>query len=128
MSDSTLLLQVVDVDGKFLGEKVDNLLRHQTDGNAIKVQAVADSPITITDLLNGVYSVQVHSPSYRPVGLFAMVGDGVKDPDALIFSVDPLKVIEIDAPAFDTLRPDVQRILQASNTVKNFGGVRCIGA
>jgi hypothetical protein len=123
MADSTLTLQLVDVDGEFLGEKVDILLRHQTSGNAIKAQAVADNPITITDLLNGVYSVQVHSPSYRPVGIFAMVGDGVSDPDALILPVDPIKVTGIDAPAFDTLLPDGQRILQASNAVKNFTGL-----
>jgi hypothetical protein len=117
---ASLTLDLIDVDDEPLGEAVDILLRHQTSGVPSKVQAVADEKITIPDLLNGVYSVQVHPLSYRSVGRFAMVGDGVKDPPPMIFPVDPVKVIGIDAPLFSELLNDGQRILTASDNVKNF--------
>jgi hypothetical protein len=123
MPSSMLTLEFVDVDGEALGEPVDILLRHQTSGTASKIQQMAKEKVTITGLLDGVYSVQVHPPSYRAVGMFAMVGDGVDDPPPMIFPVDPVKVTGIDAPAFIALLPDGQRVLQASNSVQNFTGV-----
>ncbi|HEV3216054.1 MAG TPA: hypothetical protein VGZ27_10050 [Vicinamibacterales bacterium] len=127
MPSTTLTLELVDVDGEALGESVDVLLRHQTSGTATKVQLVAKGKFTIPNLLDGVYSVQVHPLSYRPVGMFAMVGDGVDDPAPMVFPVDPVKVTGIDAPAFTTLLPDGQRILQASTSVKNFTGLSGAG-
>jgi hypothetical protein len=123
MPSTVLTLELVDVDGEALGESVDILLRHQTSGTVTKVQLVAKGKFTITDLLDGVYSVQVHPLSYRPVGMFASVGDSVDNPPPMVFPVDPVKVTGVDPPAFNTLLPDGQRILHASNSVKNFTGL-----
>ncbi len=118
MASTTLTL--TNVNDKKLGEAVDILLRHQTSGVLTKVQKVANKKVRLTGLTNGVYSIQVDPPSYRPVGMFAEVGPGTDDPDPMIFPIDPAKVTGIDPPAFNELHPVGQAILNAGTAVKNY--------
>jgi hypothetical protein len=120
-----LRLELVDVHGERLDEKVDIFLRHQTL-NEVKAVRRADASkrLLIKHLRaapQGLYRLQIDAPSYRPVSwLVDIVASGVTD-RKIVLPVDPGKVIRLQCPDYDEL-PHAHPLLEASGNAVNFTG------
>jgi hypothetical protein len=120
-----LRLELVDVHGDRLGEKVDIFLRHQTltEPKAVR-QADASKRLLIKDLRavpQGLYRLQIDAPSYRPVNwLVDIAASGVTERE-IVLPVDPGKVIRLECPDYDEL-PHAHELLEASGSVLDFSG------
>jgi len=117
--DGTLRLDLLDVYGKRLGEKVDVDLRHRTLSDNQLVRAVSASKrVLIKGLLGvpqGLYRVEVDPPSYLPVSYFVnLKASGITDLK-IVFPIDPKKVKEVTFPEYQALPKDAQRILEDSD-------------
>lgn len=115
----SLKLRLVDVNGRLLQEPADVLLRRQSTSVTKKVRSAAGKTLTIGDLNNDVYSVQVDPPSYRAAGVFVMVGAGSTDL-TMTFPVDPSKVARLIAPTFAKLAADGRRLLNDTQNLLGF--------
>ena len=118
-----LRLDLVDVYGKRLGEKVDIDLRHQTLSEHKVVRGVsAATRIVITNLREtpqGLYRLEIDPPAYLPVSQFVNVtANG--SVEKITFPIDPKKVVAVNPPAYADL--DFQPLLEASDSVLSFAG------
>ena len=115
----SLKLRLVDVNGRLLKEPADVLLRRQSTSVTKKVRSAAGKTLTIVDLNNDVYSVQVDPPSYRAAGVFVMVGASSTEL-TMTFPVDPSKVTRLIAPTFAKLAADGRRLLNDTQNLLGF--------
>lgn len=121
-----LRLDLVDVHGERLAERVDIFLRHQTRAELRAARQVdASKRILIKDLYaapQGLYSLHIDPPSYLPVGWFVNVAaSGITD-RRIVLPVDPAKVIRVTFPAYDELPDAAQALLENSSGVLDFAG------
>jgi hypothetical protein len=116
---SSLKLRLVDVNGQLLKEPADVMVRRQSTSVTTKIRSAAGKTLTIVDLKNDVYSVQVDPPSYRAAGVFVMVGSGNTDL-TMTFPVDPSKVTHLIAPTFAKLAPFGRRLLSDTKNLLGF--------
>lgn len=121
-------MELLDVYGNRLAEKVVITLKHQTLSDVRIVKSVsALSKIKIPDLFGapqGLYRVEVDPPSYLPVSQFVnLKASGITDLQ-LTFPVDPKKVKGIDFPKYQDLPDDAQRLLENSDRALSFEGKR----
>lgn len=120
-----LQLELVDVYGDFIGEKVDVLLRNQILSGTKKASASATKKFIISGLNgfpHGNYRIEIDPPSYLSVSQFVNVkASGVTDLK-VVFPVDPKKVKGIDCTKFNKLSDDAQRLLNDSGKVVSFVG------
>ena len=119
--DGKLRLDLVDVYGQRLKEKVDILLAHQglTDRRLVRF-ADASRKIVVPDLLgppNGLYKLEIVPPSYLSMGRFVTVKSGQGAELVIRFAIDARKVVRIQFPAYARLSADAQRLLGASTGV-----------
>jgi hypothetical protein len=120
-----LKLRLTDVNGKAIKEAVDVFLRHLTRGTELRVRLKGGTAATITNLLtqpDGVYSVTVDPPSYRPVAQFISIRSTGVTPLHITFPVDPKKVKSLIAPPYSGLSEDARRVLDVSDAVLLFEG------
>ena len=115
----SLKLRLLDADDDPLGQTADVMLRRQSTGQLSLVHSKADKTLSIPGLASDVYSVQVDPPSYLPSGAFAMVTPAGGEL-TLNFPVDPVKVKQVDFPAFGALAADARRILAATTALLAF--------
>jgi len=120
-----LRLELTDVYGEGVREKVDVILRHQVLSEVLKASANASSPIEITGLRGfpqGLYRMEIDPPSYQYISQFInMKASGVtKVP--ITFPIDPKKVKKVNFPVHTKLSDDLKRILEASGSVLSFEG------
>ncbi len=123
-----LRLELVDVYGIRLNEKVDILLYHQQLSDRRVVRGItASKKILIQELHGtpqGLYRVEVDPPAYLPVSQFInLKASGVTDL-TLTFPVDPQKIQDVEFPAFENLTETLQGLLKRSDEVLSFEGKR----
>lgn len=120
-----LRLELLDVYGEGLREKVDILLRHQVLSEVLKASANASTPIEITGLRGfpqGLYRMEIDPPSYQYISQFVnMKASGVTKV-TLTFPIDPNKVKKVNFPAYAKTSNELKRILDASGSVLGFEG------
>lgn len=119
-----LRLDLVDVYGKRLGEKVDLDFRHQTlSEHKVKRGVDASKRIMISDLRGapqGLYRMEVDPPAYLPVGQFvSLKTSGITD-ETVTFPIDPKKVVGVNFPLYQDL--DFRPLLESSEKVLGFEG------
>ncbi len=120
-----LRLELLDVHGKRLTEKVDIYLRHQRMAEVRAARQVdASKRILIKDLHaapQGLYSLQLDPPSYLPVSWFVNVAATGVTEKTIVFPIDPAKVIRVKFPDYDDL-PHAHALFEASGAVLDFAG------
>jgi len=126
MADEVKLrLDLVDVYGNRLGEKVDLDFRHQTLSEHKVIRGVdASKKLVVSNLRGapqGFYRVQIDPPAYLPVGQFvSMKASGFTDL-TVTFPIDPMKVVSVNFPKYEDL--DFKPLLEASGSVLGFSGL-----
>ena len=128
MADNARLqLDLRDVYGKFLGEKVDIILRHQVLSEVKKASPNVTAKVEITGLQGapqGRYKMDIDPPSYQYVSEFVnMKASGITS-RSITFPIDPGKVIKVNFQAFTKVTEDLQVLLDNSDQVLSFEGKR----
>ena len=120
-----LRLDLRDVYGEALREKVDIILRHQVLSEVKKASANASSIIEILGLRGtpqGLYRMDIDPPSYQYVSQFVnLKASGITSVN-LTFPIDPGKVKSVKFPAFSDLGADLRKLLENSERVLSFTG------
>jgi len=120
-----LRLEVLDVYGKPIPEKIDVMLRHQVLSEVLKVSAIGAKPIVITGLRGapqGRYRIEVDPPSYQYVSQFLnMKASGITSL-SIQFPIDPGKVKKVNFPSFSKLSENLKKLLEKSDKVFSFEG------
>jgi hypothetical protein len=127
--DGKLRLELLDVYGDFLQEKVDITLRNQDLTDNLRVADLdAGRQILIDNLIGpprNRYLLQIDVPSYRPVSRFVAATSGeAVEPRTLFFAVDPKKVISVDFPGYASLSAEARSLLEMSEKVLDFAGLK----
>jgi hypothetical protein len=122
-----LQLELLDVYGKFLGEKVDVILRHQVLSEIKQASVTVTGKIDITGLRGapqGLYKIDIDPPSYQYISEFLnMKASGITSLSHT-FPIDPGKVKKVNFPAF-TSKPvsgELRTLLENSDKVFSFEG------
>ncbi|MBX5493996.1 MAG: hypothetical protein IRZ15_01550 [Bryobacteraceae bacterium] len=124
--DGALQLDLVDVYGDHVPEKVDIYLRHQTLAAEQRVARGIDASksILIKQLLGtpqGLYRIEVHAPSYLPTSWFVNVKSSGVTSRVKTLLVDARKVVRVDFPPFERL-PYGREFLERCSNVLGFEG------
>jgi hypothetical protein len=126
--DGKLNLEILDVYGKPIGEKVDINLFNQGLAERLVLRSIdASKNIRITDLQSGpqgLYRIEIDAPSYLPVNRFVTIPSGKPGNLSVTCPIDHNKVIRLDPPPYDTLTAQAVRLLDASTDVLSFPGKR----
>ena len=120
-----LSLELRDVYGDLLKEKVDIILRHQVLSQVVKVSNNASTKIQIKGLNGapqGLYRIDIDPPSYQYVSQFINIKASGTTTLELAFPIDPSKVKKVKFPAFGSTEADLQRVLENSEKVLGFEG------
>jgi hypothetical protein len=120
-----LSLELRDVYGDLLKEKVDIILRHQVLSQVVKVSNNASTKIQIKGLNGapqGLYRIDVDPPSYQYVSQFINLKASGTTSLELTFPIDPGKVKKVNFPAFTKLAQDLHTLLANSDKVLSFEG------
>jgi hypothetical protein len=124
-SEVRLQLELLNVYGKFLGEKVDVILRHQILSEVKKASVNATTKVQITGLRGfpqGLYRIEVDPPSYQYISQFINMKASGITLLSLTFPIDPTKVIKVNFPTFLKLSSDLRTLLENSDKVFSFEG------
>ena len=87
-----LQLRLVNAEGKFLGEKVDILLRNMILSGTKKASVTASKTVTVAGLSGvpkGNYRVEIDPPSYLSVTQFVTVKSSGTTELGVDFPIDP---------------------------------------
>ena len=126
MADGVRLqLELRDVYGDLLREKVDILLRHQVLSQTLKVSNNASTKIEIKGLHGapqGLYRLDIDPPSYQYTSQFINLKASGTTALNLTFPIDPSKVKKVKFPAFGSTVDDLQKLLENSEKVLGFEG------
>ncbi len=120
-----LELELVDVNGKFLGEKVDVTLRHLTLSDNKKASSNASQKFTITNLHSapqGLYRIEIDPPSFLPINQFVNIKPSGATSLRVVFPIDPKKVKSVDFAKYKSLPADAQKLLSNSDRVFSHEG------
>src|SRR5262247_179939 len=93
-----LHLELNDVYGNLLKEKVDIILRHQVLSEVVKVSNNASTKIEITGLHGapqGLYRIDIDPPSYQYTSQFVNMKASGTTTLSLTFPIDPGKVKKV---------------------------------
>ena len=122
--DGKLRLELVDVSGRRLQERVDIHLRNQTLSDDRLVKGVsASKKILIPDLHgapNGLYRLEVDPPSYLTVSQFVNLKAEDATDVTVVFPVDPDKVRDARFPQYQDLPAEIKLLLEKSPNVLGF--------
>jgi len=126
MADNARLqLELRDVYGKFLGEKVDIILRHKVLSEVKKASPTVTAKVEIAGLEGapqGRYQMEIDPPSYQYVSEFVnMKASGITS-RSITFPIDPGKVVKVNFQAFTKLTEDLRILLDKSDKVLSFEG------
>ena len=126
MSNEVILrLNLIDVYGKPLKEKVDIFLRHQVLSEIHRASASASATIDITGLRGapqGLYLMNIDPPSYQFVTRFINLKSSGVTPLEITFPIDPRKVREVKFPGYAKLPVELRNLLDNSDQVLSFEG------
>jgi hypothetical protein len=125
MADVKLQLELVDVYGKPLAEKVDIILRHQVLSEVQKASKPANKQILIGGLRGapqGLYKLEIDPPSYQYVAQFVNMKSSGTTTASFQFPIDPGKVKRVNFQTYASLTTEVQTVLENSDKVLGFEG------
>jgi hypothetical protein len=120
-----LELELLDVYGKFLNERVDVLLRSRDLSHFVKKTHKASAKFTIPNLHGapqGAYRIDVSPLSYMPIDDFIGIKGSGTTPFQKMFPVNPKKVLKVNFPKYDKLPVDAQTLLSRSDKILGFEG------
>lgn len=120
-----LQLELVNVYGKFLGEKVDVLLRHQVLSETLKASQTASTKFIITGLHGapqGLYRIEIDPPSYLPTNQFVNIKASGITSLRVVFPIDLKKVKDVVFPKYNKLPDDARSLMKKSDKVFSFEG------
>lgn len=123
--DVKLELELKNVSGKFLGEKVDVIFRHQVLSEVKKVSINATAKRAIGGLRGapqGLYRIEVDPPSYQYLSQFINMKASGTTSLSLTFPIDPGKVKRVDFQPYTRLTNDLKLLLENSDKVLAFDG------
>jgi hypothetical protein len=119
-----LKLELVDVNGKRLQEKVDVALRHTRRSQSLFFKNQdASKIITISGLftsVEGPYQISIDPPSYHHVTQFLNVKTSGATEKQIVFPVDASKVVSVNFPKFASQSKELRSILVNSSNVFGF--------
>lgn len=121
--EGKLQLELLDVYGNYLKEKVDIILRNQFLTHNAKVSVTASKRILIKNLYGnpqGLYRIEIDPPSYLPVSRFVNLHAGKATPLQITFPVDSKKIKKVSFQKFDDFSEDVKSLLENSANVFDF--------
>ncbi|MDQ2922356.1 MAG: hypothetical protein M3R52_12205 [Acidobacteriota bacterium] len=124
-SEAKLQLELLNVYGKFLGEKVDVILRHRVLSEVKKASINITGKVEITGLRGapqGLYKIDIDPPSYQYVSQFINMKASGITPLSLTFPIDPGKVKKVNFQAYPKLADDLRTLLENSEKVFSFEG------
>jgi hypothetical protein len=124
-NNARLRLELVDVYGKPLKERVDIILRHQVLNETLKVSENVTGKIEITGLRGtpqGLYRIEIDPPSYQYVSQFINLKASGVTSLKVTFPIDPSKVKKVNFPAYAGLPDDLRTLLERSDKVLSFEG------
>ena len=124
-SNVTLRLEVLDVYGKPISEKVDVMMRHRVLSQIKKKSASGSHKIDVSGLFGdpqGAYRLDVDAPSYQFVSDFITMKSSGITPLTYILPIDPDKVKDVTFVAFSGLTASATALLNASENVLSFVG------
>lgn len=118
-----LELELLDVYGQFLNERVDVMLRHRVLSHFVKRSQKASGKFIIPNLHaapQGLYHIDLTPLSYMPKDAFIEIKGSGTTPHQAVFPVNPKKVIGVNFPKYDKLPADAQTLLGKSEKVLGF--------
>lgn len=119
-----LKLELVDVYGKRLQEKVDISLRHTKLSQSLFFKSQdASKLIQISGLftsVEGPYQISIDPPSYHHVTQFLNVKTSGVTEKQIMFPVDASKVVSVNFPKFSGLTKEMRTVLGNSSNVLGF--------
>lgn len=124
-SKVTLRLEVSDVYGKPIAEKIDIILRHRVLSDFKRVSGNGAKKIDVKGLFGdpqGAYQLDVDPPSYQAVSSFINMRSSGITPLSLTLPVDPEKVRKVNFASFGSLDAAATTLLNASEKVLAFVG------
>ena len=125
-SKVTLRLEISDVYGKPIAEKIDIMLRHRVLSDFKRVSVNGAKKIDILGLFGdpqGLYQLDVDPPSYQAVSYFVNMKSSGITPMSLTLPIDPSKIKKVNFPTFASLENAVSKLLKASSAVLAFEGM-----
>ncbi len=126
MADERLLrLDLVDVYGVPLNERVEIILRHQELSETVKVNRLVKGPFQIAGLRGapqGRYRIDIDSPSYQYISRFLNIGASETTRLDVTFPIDPRKIVAVNFPNYAQLSAELKTLLENSSSVKGFEG------
>lgn len=120
-----LELELLNVYGQFLNERVDVVLRSRDTSHFVKKTQKASAKFTIPNLHaapKGAYYIDVAPLSYMPVDDFINIKGSGATPYQKMYPVNPKKVLKVNFPKYDKLPADAQTLLSKSENVLAFVG------
>ena len=121
----TLRLELMDVYGKPIPEKIDIILRHRVLSDFRRVSGNGAKKIDIKGLFGdpqGAYQLDVDPPSYQAVNCFINMKSSGITSLSLTLPIDPEKVTKVNFKSFGSLDAAVTALLNASDKVLAFVG------
>ena len=119
-----LKLELVDVYGKRLQERVDISLRHTKLSQSLFFKSQdASKFIQISGLftsIDGPYQISIDPPSYHHVSQFLNVKTSGVTEKQITFPVDASKVVSVNFPKFASLSKEMRTVLTNSSNVFGF--------
>ncbi len=119
-----LKLELVDVYGKRLQERVDISLRHTRRSQSLFFKNQdASKLISISGLftsVEGPYQISIDPPSYHHVTQFLNVKTSGVTEKQIVFPVDASKVTNVNFPAFASLSKEARTVLTNSSNIFGF--------
>lgn len=120
-----LQLELKNVDGKFLGEKVDVIFRHQVLSEVKKASINATAARSISGLRGapqGLYRIEVDPPSYQYLSQFIRMKASGTTSLSLTLPIDPKKVKGVEFLPYARLSEELKLLLESSDKVLAFDG------
>lgn len=125
MAEVKLQLELKNVSGKFLGEKVDIILRHQVLSEVQKASVNIAGKVEVKGLRGfpqGRYKIEIDPPSYQYISEFVNLKASGTTSASFTFPIDPGKVKSVTFQAYSKLFTDLQTVLENSDQVLSFLG------
>ncbi len=120
-----LRLNMIDVYGERLSERVDIYLRHVELSDVVAARNVDARKLTVVTGLYGTprgsYRLSIDPPSYFSIGAIVNLHASEITDRVYVFAVDPEKVIRVQFPAWAEIKI-AQPLLEASGSVLGFEG------
>ncbi len=124
-NDATLRLDVQDVYGKAINQKIDIILRHRVLSHFMRVSGNGAKKIDIKDLHGdpqGAYQLDVDAPSYQFVRQFINMKSSGITSLTITLPIDPDKVKSVNFRPFSSLDPAAKALLNNSSNIISFEG------